>query len=193
MSDHHQHDHDHGNGHSHEPPPTPSGYEPSLVCSHCTADTVLRCIRCKRPYCVDCLERTDAGNICFECLGLPPPAVQRRARAAGEVLRFVAIATAIALVHVFISIDNAFSNWGVILGIGVGFLLATRLDGIQRLLVAVFVIGVLASAGVVESADGSIPHESLPENFIDLLIRGFFYYLTAVVTVIAYLWQKSRF
>ena len=110
-----------------------------------------------------------------------------------------------------ISIDNAFSNWGVILGIGVGFLLATRLDGIQRergmrgaiflgatsiiqgLLVAVFVIGVLASAGVVESADGSIPHESLPENFIDLLIRGFFYYLTAVVTVIAYLWQKSRF
>jgi hypothetical protein len=216
-----QHDHDHGDGHSHDhnhsrghapgPPTTPSGYEPTLVCSHCTADTMLRCIRCKRPYCTDCLERTDAGNICFECLGLPPPAVQRRARAAGQVLRFVAIATTIALVHVFVSIDSPFSNWGVILGIGVGFLIATRLDGIQRdrgmrgaiylgatsiiqgLLVAVVVIGVLASAGLVVSADGLIPRPSLPETFIDLLLRGFFYYLTAVVTVIAYLWQKSRF
>ena len=223
MSDHlHEHDHDHGDGHSHdpdhdgghasEPPATPTGFETTLVCSHCTTDTMLRCIRCKRPYCIDCLERTDAGNICFECLGLPPPAIQRRGRAAGEVLRFVAIATAIALVHVYISLDRPLTNWGIILGIGVGFLIATRLDRVQRergmrgaiylgastiiqgLLVAVVVVGALASAGTVQSADGQIPSPDLLGTFINLLLyRSFFYCLTAVVTIIAYLWQKSRF
>ncbi len=195
----------------HEHPPAGDDGEQMSVCSHCTVDTMLVCIRCKRSYCVDCLERRDAGNICFECLGLPPPEIQRRARAAGQVLKVTGIATALSLVQVYVSLDRPFSTWGMILGVAVGFLVATRLGGIERergmsgaitfgamsilqgLLIATVLITVLRFGGVIEPLTGRAPAGTLPVQIIDLLIRSLFYYMVSVATVGAVLWQKSRF
>ena len=172
---------------------------------------MLVCIRCKRPYCVDCLERRDAGNICFECLGLPPPEIQRRARAAGQVLKLTGIATALGLAQVYVSLDRPFSTWGMILGVTVGFLIAMRLGGIERergmsgaitfgamsilqgLLIATVVIAVLRVSGAIQPVTSFAPSGTLPAQIIDLLIRSLFYYVVSVVTVGAVLWQKSRF
>ena len=185
--------------------------EQSTCCSHCSAETMLVCIRCKRPCCVDCLERRDAGNICFECLGLPPPEIQRRARAAGQVLKLTGIATALGLAQVYVSLDRPFSTWGMILGVAVGFLIATRLGGIERergmggaitfgamsilqgLLIATVLIAVLRVSGAIQPVTSFAPSGTLPAQIIDLLIRSLFYYVVSVVTVGAVLWQKSRF
>ena len=101
-------------------------------CVHCTRETLLRCIRCKRPYCFNCLKRQDSGNICFDCLGLPSPEIQMRSRAAGQVLKLTGISALLAMLHVFISLERPFSNWGIVLGVLVGFLIATRIVGIER-------------------------------------------------------------
>lgn len=199
-------------GHSdHEHSANDHNGEPASYCSHCATETLLTCIRCKRPYCVDCLERRDAGNICFECLGLPPPEIQRRADAASNVLKLTGIATAVGLVQVYVSLDRPFSTWGMVLGVVVGFLLTTRLGGIERqrgmrsaitfgavsilqgLLIATVVIGVLLSTGAIQSATRLGPAGTLPELVLDLIIRSIFYYIVSVVTVAAVFWQKSRF
>lgn len=194
--------------HHHEHAPS-SG--PPRICSHCSADTVLRCIRCKRPYCTDCLDRTDAGNICFECLGLPAPEIRQRARAAGQVLRLLGIATVLGLLQVYVSIERPFSNWGMLFGIAAGFLTTTQLAGVERergmrgaitmgagsiaqgLLIAAVVIGALGTAGAIPGFSGFVSAATLPAAIIDLLIRALFFYMTAVATVVAVLWQKSRF
>ena len=178
---------------------------------YCAMETLLRCIRCKRPYCLNCLERQDAGNICFDCLGLPPPDIQMRSDAAGKVLKLTGISSLVGILHVFISLERPFSNWGIVLGVVVGFLVATRIVGMERnkgmrgailfgsmtvlqgLLIAVVVISVLHSSGFIQSETLLVPRGSLPEMIADLAFRALFYYLASVVTVITVFWQRSRF
>ncbi len=210
MSDDHRHVVTPGRG-EHEHSPAGQEGEPASYCSHCATETLLTCIRCGRPYCVNCLERRDAGNICFECLGLPPPEIQRRALAAGQILKLTGLATALGLVQVYVSLDRPFSSWGMILGVAVGFLMAIQLGGIVRergirgavafgamsilqgLLIAVVLISVLQYSGAIQAATRLAPGGSLPEVIIDLLLRSLFYYMVSVATVVAVLWQKSRF
>ena len=164
-------------------------------CVHCTRETLLRCIRCKRPYCFNCLKRQDSGNICFDCLGLPSPEIQMRSRAAGQVLKLTGISALLAMLHVFISLERPFSNWGIVLGVLVGFLIATRIVGIERdrgMRGAILWIYVIYSAGFIQSGTSVSPSGSLPKIIIDLAFRSLFYYLASVVTVTTVFWQKSR-
>lgn len=116
----------------------------------------------------------------------------------------------LAILHVFISLERPFSNWGIILGVVVGFLIATRIVGIERdrgmrgailfgsmtvlqgLLIAVVVVSVIYSAGFIQPGTSVVPRGSLPEIIVDLGFRAFFYYVASVVTVITVFWQRSR-
>ena len=91
---------------------------------HSDRETLLTCIRCERPFCHECMEHTEAGLICHECLGLPPPEIQRKNAARREVLSLTATAAVIALIQLFL---NPFSVLAVILGGAAGWLMGGRL------------------------------------------------------------------
>lgn len=94
------------------------------VCSHCGQATLLECIRCSRPYCQDCLQRVDAGLICFECLGQLPPDKARRRRALKESLTLTGIATAANVIFLLVANFDFSSPLALIAGVGAGWLSA---------------------------------------------------------------------
>lgn len=98
-------------------PPTAEEETSATYCTvHTDRETLLTCIRCERPFCHECMQHTEAGLICHECLGVLPPEVRRRNLAIREVLFLTGIATSFGLAQMLLS------SLGPILLIGIGVL-----------------------------------------------------------------------
>ncbi len=175
------------------------------VCSHCGQATLLECIRCSRPYCQDCLQRVDAGLICFECLGQLPPDKARRRRALKESLTLTGIATAANVIFLLVANFDFSSPLALIAGVGAGWFIGERIrtgprleTGRARWLgIGSIIQGVLAGAllaafatllGVVGSAAASL--EDLPILYVALVVNSGFFLLAGVAAVF---WRLARY
>ncbi len=107
-------------------PPTAEAESTAIRCTvHSDRETLLTCIRCERPFCRECMEHTEAGLICHECLGLPPPEVQRRNLAIREVLYITGIAAIFGVVQLLLSSLGRIPL--IVIGVLAGWLIGRRL------------------------------------------------------------------
>lgn len=173
--------------------------------THCTVhsdrETLLSCIRCERAYCRECMEHVEAGLICHECLGLPPPEVQRRNLAIREVVFLTGIASIFGLVQLLLSSLGQIPM--ILIGVLAGWLMGRRLRGqwqpdrrsnvltlggsgaVAGTILAAMVVAGLGGLGVISLGGGS----GGLEITIALVLQSTFY---LVGTIAGLLWSVTR-
>ncbi|GLZ32671.1 rhomboid family intramembrane serine protease [Lentzea sp. NBRC 105346] len=93
------------------PPGGPVGAQPELpVCArHSDRPTGLRCTRCDRPACPDCLREASVGYQCVDCVREGQRSVRRKVTIAGaELKRTVVVTPALVVVNVLVFIVTVF-------------------------------------------------------------------------------------
>ena len=177
-----------------------------MVCSHCGLETLLTCIRCQRPYCQDCLQRFDAGLICFECMGQPPPATQRRRRAISEVLALTGIAGVADGIFLLASDFNLGSPLALIAGVAAGWLIGDRVRRtaggdvgrarwlgasalLQGVLAASLLVALAQSLQILPSPTAALSVE-FPLLFLALVLQSAFFLAAGVAAVF---WRQTRY
>ena len=186
-----------------EPKSPPAGEDSTAT--HCTVhldrETLLTCIRCERSYCRECMEHVEAGLICHECLGLPPPEVQRRNLAIREVVFLTGIASIFGLVQLLLSALGPIPM--MLIGALAGWLMGRRLSGqwqrglrsdvfmlgaggaLAGTILAAMVVAGLGGLGIISLGGGS---GGLGVT-IALVLQSTFY---LVGTIAGLLWSVSR-
>ena len=186
-----------------EPKSPPAGEDSTAT--HCTVhldrETLLTCIRCERSYCRECMEHVEAGLICHECLGLPPPEVQRRNLAIREVVFLTGIASIFGLVQLLLSALGPIPM--MLIGALAGWLMGRRLRGqwqrglrsdvfmlgaggaLAGTILAAMVVAGLGGLGIISLGGGS---GGLGVT-IALVLQSTFY---LVGTIAGLLWSVSR-
>ena len=174
------------------------------VCSHCASDTLLECIRCRRPYCQNCLTREDAGLICFECLGRLPPDQAARRQAWQSSLTLAGIATVANILFQVVTDSDLTSPWALVAGVAAGWFIGDQLRaraahrrGRASWLGALAVFqGVVAGSFIAAigrlSLDGGISvvaSADLLAHFLALVISSVFFLAGGIAAVI---WRLAR-
>ena len=182
-------------------PPAAETETTTTVCTvHADRETLLTCIRCERPFCRECMEHFEAGLICHECLGLPPPEVQRKNAAIREVLFLTGIASIFGLIQMFI---GPLSWFAILLGVLAGWMIGRRLRASWQhsrrlnvyLLGASGLVQGTILAAMVRIGLGGLGILALPAAFgglqgiITLVIVSFSYLLAAMA---ALAWSVTR-
>ncbi len=147
------------------------------------------------------MEHVEAGLICHECLGLPPPEVQRRNLAIREVVFLTGIASIFGLVQLLLSALGPIPM--MLIGALAGWLMGRRLRGqwqrglrsdvfmlgaggaLAGTILAAMVVAGLGGLGIISLGGGS---GGLGVT-IALVLQSTFY---LVGTIAGLLWSVSR-
>ncbi len=147
------------------------------------------------------MEHVEAGLICHECLGLPPPEIQRRNLAIREVVFLTGIASIFGLVQLLLSSLGQIPL--VLIGVLAGWLIGRRLrnqwqrdrrsnvlmlgasGALQGTILAAMVVAGLGGLGIIPLGSGA----SGLGVTIALVIQSTFY---LVGTIAGLLWSVTR-
>ena len=183
------------------PPPAGAGSSATNCTVHLDRETLLTCIRYERAYCHECMEHGEAGLICHECLGLPPPEVQRRNLVIREVVFLTGIASIFGLVQLLLSSLGQIPL--ALIGVLAGWLIGRRLrrqwqrerrsnvlmlgasGALQGTILAAMVVAGLGGLGIVPLGNGL----SGLGVTIALIIQSTFF---LVGTIAGLLWSVTR-